>query len=107
MNLPTTIKVTTRELIFINYPISIQIILKLSPFVTKPTIVSGGLDGKIIVWDLNELKPIQLIENKANGVLSPSIYSLSNNHSNIISTGVPITQSIYLINVPIILLFVI
>ena len=64
-------------------------IKKLSPFVTKPTIVSGGLDGKIIVWDLNELKPIQLIENKANGVLSPSIYSLSNNHSNIISTGGP------------------
>lgn len=35
------------------------------------------------------MKPIQLIENKANGVLSPSIYSLSNNHSNIISTGGP------------------
>ncbi|CAX45556.1 conserved hypothetical protein [Candida dubliniensis CD36] len=64
-------------------------IKKLSPFITKPTIVSGGLDGKIIVWDLNELKPIQLIENKANGVLSPSIYSLANNHSNIISTGGP------------------
>ncbi|RCK63138.1 WD repeat-containing protein 48 [Candida viswanathii] len=64
-------------------------IKKLSPFQSQPTIVSGGLDGRMVVWDLNQLKPLQTLENRATGSSITSIYSLANNNSNIISAGGP------------------
>lgn len=53
------------------------------------TIVSGGLDGKIILWDLNHLSPIRVINNEANSSISNSIYSLGNDSSNMIGCGGP------------------
>ncbi|EMG49439.1 hypothetical protein G210_5793 [Candida maltosa Xu316] len=67
-------------------------IKKISPFTHQQhSIISGGLDGRIVIWDLNQLKPLQLINNLQSTSTSniTSIYSLANNDSNIISTGGP------------------
>ncbi|KAL6450972.1 hypothetical protein SBY92_001221 [Candida maltosa Xu316] len=57
-------------------------IKKISPFTHQQhSIISGGLDGRIVIWDLNQLKPLQLINNLQS--------TLANNDSNIISTGGP------------------
>ncbi|CUM63314.1 uncharacterized protein PRCAT00000885001 [Priceomyces carsonii] len=65
-------------------------IKKLSYIHYENLLASGGLDGKIVLWDLNTLKPIQEIENHSpNPNLPNSIYSLSNNGSNVIGTGGP------------------
>lgn len=42
------------------------------------TILSGGLDGKIVLWDLNTLSPTRIIDN-ADSLVTNSIYSLANN----------------------------
>lgn len=53
-------------------------------------VVSGGLDGSVVVWDLATLKPVQQFQNcSASPHLPRSIYALSNNHQNLISTGGP------------------
>ena len=63
---------------------------KLSYVVPENTIVSGGLDGKVVLWDLGTLNPIQEIQTHSlNTALPNSIYSLANNNSNLISTGGP------------------
>ncbi|CAI5757181.1 unnamed protein product [Candida verbasci] len=55
------------------------------------TLFSGSLDGKVVCWDLNTLKPTQIIENnRVSDYLPSSIYSLaSNSNSNIVITGGP------------------
>lgn len=53
------------------------------------TVISGGLDGKIVLWDLNHLSPTRTIENNLDSSITNSIYSLSNNNSNLISCGGP------------------
>ncbi|ODV78268.1 WD-40 repeat protein [Suhomyces tanzawaensis NRRL Y-17324] len=67
-------------------------IKKLSYNTTHNQVISGGLDGRIIVWDLLTLKPTRHLSNAMAAVNNPttsscSIYSLSNNQSNLISTG--------------------
>ncbi|KAI5961453.1 uncharacterized protein KGF55_004076 [Candida pseudojiufengensis] len=52
-------------------------------------LVSGGLDGNIVNWDLNQLKPINVLENISTTNLPSSIYSLAKNDQGIISTGGP------------------
>ncbi|KAI5954685.1 hypothetical protein KGF54_002461 [Candida jiufengensis] len=52
-------------------------------------LVSGGLDGNIVNWDLNQLKPISVLENISTTNLPSSIYSLAKNDQGIISTGGP------------------
>lgn len=53
-------------------------------------ICSGGLDGKINIWDLNTLNPVQTIDNftDISSLGSNSIYSLAN-YENIVATGGP------------------
>lgn len=65
-------------------------IKKLSYITPEKSIVSGGLDGKVVIWDLNTLKPINQFQNlSSNSSLSNSIYSLANNNSNLIGAGGP------------------
>lgn len=53
-------------------------------------VVSGGLDGSVVIWDLATLKPVHQFENcSVSAHLPRSIYALSNNHLNLISTGGP------------------
>lgn len=53
-------------------------------------VVSGGLDGNVVVWDLATLKPTQQWQNcSASTHLPRSVYALSNNHGNLILTGGP------------------
>ncbi|WLF79311.1 hypothetical protein PVL30_003063 [Lodderomyces elongisporus] len=52
-------------------------------------LVSAGLDGNIINWDLNILRPLQIIENHTLTNVPSSIYSLASNDHNIICTGGP------------------
>lgn len=52
-------------------------------------VVSGGLDGNVVVWDLTTLQPTLQFQNFSTPNLPTSIYALSNNHSNLISTGGP------------------
>ena len=74
---------------YINYPIFIPIISR-NYLHLKPTNYSKwGLDGRMVIWDLNQLKPLQSLENRATGSSVTSIYSLANNNSNIISAGGP------------------
>ncbi|ODV66158.1 WD40 repeat-like protein [Hyphopichia burtonii NRRL Y-1933] len=63
---------------------------KLSYIEQDNQIVSGGLDGRIVIWDLNLLKPIDEFQNVASNTSLPSsVYSLSNNNANLIGTGGP------------------
>lgn len=63
-------------------------IKKLSAFNFENSIVSGGLDGKAVVWDLNTLKPVnKLTTTSEDGTTPNSIYALANNDTNIITTG--------------------
>lgn len=57
---------------------------------TQQLVVSGGLDGQIVIWDLKTLKPILRFYNLP-GLqnLPASVYGLSNNHSNLIASGGP------------------
>lgn len=65
-------------------------IKRLSYIIREDIIVSGGLDGKVVLWDLNRLKCIQEIQTHSlNPSLPNSIYSLASNNSNLISTGGP------------------
>ncbi|EGW32539.1 uncharacterized protein SPAPADRAFT_55963 [Spathaspora passalidarum NRRL Y-27907] len=52
-------------------------------------IISGGLDGRVVIWDLTQYTPIQHFENTAIGNLPSSIYSLANDNAHIITTGGP------------------
>lgn len=62
-------------------------IKKLSYFKNDNQLVSGALDGNVILWDLETTKPLRQIYNCSTSVEVPkSIYSLSNN-DNLISTG--------------------
>ena len=63
---------------------------KLSAIAPQDLVISGGLDGNVAIWDLRTLRPIQSFTNiSANSNLPTSIYSLSNDHANLISTGGP------------------
>ncbi|SGZ54963.1 CIC11C00000001371 [Sungouiella intermedia] len=65
-------------------------IKKISSIAPHNLVVSGGLDGSIVVWDLETLKPVQQFQNCSASPHSPrSVYALSNNHLNLISTGGP------------------
>lgn len=59
-------------------------------------IVSGGLDGKLVIWDLNTLTHIRQFENTSSTTqptpassLANSIYSLANNNHGLIGCGGP------------------
>lgn len=63
---------------------------KLSYIIPENLIVSGGLDGKIVLWDINTLKSVNQFQNiSTNSSLPSSVYSLANNYSNLISSGGP------------------
>lgn len=63
---------------------------KLSYITPENLIVSGGLDGKIVVWDINTLKSVSQLQNiSSNSSLPSSVYSLANNYSNLIGAGGP------------------
>ncbi|EGV60536.1 hypothetical protein PSN45_001704 [Yamadazyma tenuis] len=62
---------------------------KLSSCENSNNIISGGLDGKIVIWDLDRLAPVRTIDNDTPGSISRSIYSLSNDNANLISCGGP------------------
>lgn len=65
-------------------------IKKLSSIAPQNLVVSGGLDGNVVIWDLATLKPVQQFQNcSVSHHLPRSIYALSNNHLNLISTGGP------------------
>lgn len=51
-------------------------------------VISAGLDGKLIIWDLNTLQPSQEVQSPyLNTTIPKSIYSLSSNRQGLISTG--------------------
>jgi WD40 repeat protein len=63
--------------------------LSYNPTHSPHQIASGGLDGKINIWDLSTLKSFHSINNTTNlSSTTSSIYSLANN-ANIIATGGP------------------
>lgn len=65
-------------------------IKKLSSIPREKCIISGGLDGTVVIWDLTCLKPVSLFSNEsARSTLPRSIYALANDHCNLISTGGP------------------
>lgn len=65
-------------------------IKKISSIASQNLLVSGGLDGNIVIWDLRLLKPILLFHNSLGSPLLPSsVYSLSNNRSNLVASGGP------------------
>lgn len=65
-------------------------IKKISSIAPHNLVVSGGLDGTVVVWDLETLNPVQQFENcSASPHLPRSIYALSNDFLNLISTGGP------------------
>lgn len=64
-------------------------IKKLSYFKNDHQLVSGALDGNVILWDLETTKPLRQFCNRSASNQSPtSIYSLSNN-DNLVSVGGP------------------
>ncbi|KAG7662791.1 uncharacterized protein J8A68_003714 [[Candida] subhashii] len=91
MNATTDVHFNTKNACIHKFPnVHTDYIKKLSYSNRTPNqIISGGLDGKVVVWDLNNLKPTQVIENKPSGSLPSSIYSLANNNSSLISAGGP------------------
>lgn len=52
-------------------------------------IASAGLDGKVVIWDLNTLVPTQSLQNAATGALPALVYSLAANASSLLATGGP------------------
>lgn len=66
-------------------------IQKLSSMPAQNTVISGGLDGMMVVWDLATLKPITQFHNirSSSGADCTSIYALSNDNRNLISVGGP------------------
>lgn len=66
-------------------------IQKLSSMPSQNIVVSGGLDGMIVTWDLETLKPVSQFYNlSCDGVSDfTSIYALSNDNKNLISVGGP------------------
>ncbi|KAM9909734.1 hypothetical protein OXX69_005159 [Metschnikowia pulcherrima] len=63
---------------------------KISSIPSQNSLVSGGLDGKIVVWDMNILAPVSSFQNNSSGLNSASsIYALSNDDGHLISTGGP------------------
>lgn len=65
-------------------------IKKVSSIPLQNALVSGGLDGKVVVWDLASLKPLlQFTQISAGLNLPSSIYSLANDNCNLICTGGP------------------
>ncbi|KAK6455453.1 WD-40 repeat protein [Scheffersomyces xylosifermentans] len=64
-------------------------IKKISYVQSTNHLISGGLDGKVIVWDLFGLKPLTDFDNRSSSMELPSsIYSLANSE-NLVSTGGP------------------
>ena len=52
------------------------------------SIISAGLDGRLITWDLNTLRPSQEFQSPyLNTTIPKSIYSLATNRQGLISTG--------------------
>lgn len=66
-------------------------IQKLSSIPSQNTVVSGGLDGMVVVWDLATLRPACQFSNiNTSGPKNfTSIYALSNDNKNMISVGGP------------------
>lgn len=66
-------------------------IQKLSSMPSQSTLISGGLDGMVVVWDLATLKPVSQFYNLDCKGMSDftSIYALSNDNKNLISVGGP------------------
>lgn len=63
---------------------------KVSSIAHQNLVVSGGLDGLVAVWDLATLQTVQLFSNVSSALHLPnSIYALSNDNGNLISTGGP------------------
>lgn len=66
-------------------------IKKISPNSAQGRLISGGLDGNIVMWDLATLRPIQHFANHASGANGAvnSVYSLSNNLAHLVAAGGP------------------
>ncbi|OBA19093.1 WD40 repeat-like protein [Metschnikowia bicuspidata var. bicuspidata NRRL YB-4993] len=63
---------------------------KISSIPLQNSLVSGGLDGKVVVWDMSRLAPVLNFENNSTGLnFTSSIYALSNDDGYLISTGGP------------------
>lgn len=53
-------------------------------------IFSGGLDGKICMWDLNTLRPLRTITDHSSSHLTVnSVYSIANNYKSLVAAGGP------------------
>ncbi|CCE79467.1 Piso0_001532 [Millerozyma farinosa CBS 7064] len=65
-------------------------IKKLTYISPKRTVVSGGLDGKIVLWDVNTLTANQVINmTNLNSSAPSSIYSLATNGTHMVGAGGP------------------
>lgn len=65
-------------------------IKKVSSIASQKLLVSGGLDGLVVVWDLATLKPVVQFDNVSSAPHLPnSIYALSNDNGSLVSTGGP------------------
>lgn len=53
------------------------------------SLISGGLDGRIVLWDLNRLSPLRIMNNNSGATVSDSIYSLANDGKNLVTCGGP------------------
>lgn len=64
-------------------------IKKLAYVPSENFIASAGLDGKVVLWDLNTLVPTQSFQNAAQGAVPALVYSLAANSSSLLATGGP------------------
>ncbi|CAK7915418.1 hypothetical protein CAAN3_17S01750 [[Candida] anglica] len=73
------------------YNVHTDYVKKLSSVANENKIVSAGLDGKIVIWDLNTLNEVAQFENKASNSTSVpcSVYSLASVDTNLIAAGGP------------------
>ncbi|GEQ72069.1 hypothetical protein JCM33374_g5755 [Metschnikowia sp. JCM 33374] len=63
---------------------------KISSLPSQNSLISGGLDGKLVVWDMSRLSPVSSFQNNSTGInFTSSIYALSNDNGHLISTGGP------------------
>lgn len=63
---------------------------KISAIPLQNSLVSGGLDGKVVFWDMSRLSPVLSFQNNSTGLnFTSSIYALSNDDGYLISTGGP------------------
>lgn len=62
---------------------------KLTSIAPFDLVVSGGLDGAVVVWDLPTMQPVHQFRNAGSEHLPRSIYALLNNHGHLVAAGGP------------------